>query len=310
MDVDSNSSRKLAEGITRAASTQTYYTIRYLVDRELVDDAYRAYAYFRRVDDYLDAESGTLAGRIAFLRRQQILLDACYRGEAPAGVSADEQILVDLVRHDREENSGLQSYLRNMMAVMAFDVERRGRIISQAELSAYSHRLSTAVMDALLYFIGHQCIYPGGEERYLAVEGAHIIHMLRDMLEDAAIGYFNIPRETIEEAGISFQDVSHQAYRRWVHARVMLAVHHFRIGREYISGLKNLRCRLAGYAYIARFEWMVHLIIKDNYRLRAEYSHRKSLQAALWMTWNTLTSLLGGRGSMLLPRENALRFTE
>ena len=277
---------------------------------ELVDDAYRAYAYFRRVDDYLDAETGTLAGRIAFLRRQQDLLDACYRGSAPAGVSADEQMLVDLVRHDREENSGLQSYLRNMMAIMAFDVERRGRLISQAELSSYSHLLATAVMDALLYFIGHQCIYPGGEERYLAVNGAHIIHMLRDMLEDAALGYFNIPRETIEGAGISFQDVNHPAYRKWVHARVMLAVHHFHVGREYIAQLKNLRCRLAGFAYIARFEWMAHLIIQDGYRLRAEYPHRKSWPAMLWMTWDTLTGLLGIHGSALIPRERALRFTE
>ncbi len=31
------------------------------------------------------------------------------------------------VRHDQEKNSGLQSYLRNMMRVMNLDVERRGR---------------------------------------------------------------------------------------------------------------------------------------------------------------------------------------
>jgi hypothetical protein len=37
----------LAASITRNASKQTYYTIRYLVDDGLVDDAYRAYAYFR-----------------------------------------------------------------------------------------------------------------------------------------------------------------------------------------------------------------------------------------------------------------------
>ena len=44
-----------ASSITKAASKQTYYTIRFLVDRERVDDAYRAYAYFRWVDDVLDA---------------------------------------------------------------------------------------------------------------------------------------------------------------------------------------------------------------------------------------------------------------
>ena len=44
----------LAASITQAASKQTYYTIRFLVDDWLVDDAYRAYAYFRWVDDWLD----------------------------------------------------------------------------------------------------------------------------------------------------------------------------------------------------------------------------------------------------------------
>ncbi len=43
-----------AESITRSASKQTYYTIGFLVDRERVADAYRAYAYFRWVDDTLD----------------------------------------------------------------------------------------------------------------------------------------------------------------------------------------------------------------------------------------------------------------
>ena len=50
-----------ASSITKAASKQTYYTIRFLVDRERVDDAYRAYGYFRWVDDVLDAEFGLKA---------------------------------------------------------------------------------------------------------------------------------------------------------------------------------------------------------------------------------------------------------
>jgi len=44
----------LAPCITKAASKQAYYTIRFLVDHERVTDAYRAYAYFRWVDDILD----------------------------------------------------------------------------------------------------------------------------------------------------------------------------------------------------------------------------------------------------------------
>ena len=130
-----NNSHSLAAAITKEASTQTYYTIRLFVDRDRVSDAYRAYGYFRWVDDVLDAETGQRSEKIAFVNRQKSLLEACYRGEILEGLSAEEWMLVDLVRDDTEKNSGLQSYLRNMMAVMVFDAERRGQVISQAELS-------------------------------------------------------------------------------------------------------------------------------------------------------------------------------
>lgn len=48
-----------ASSIAKAASKQTDYTIRFLVDRARVDDAYRAYGYFRWVDDVLDSDSGS-----------------------------------------------------------------------------------------------------------------------------------------------------------------------------------------------------------------------------------------------------------
>ena len=43
---DLSSTANLAASVTKEASIQTYLTIRYLVDTQLVDDAYRAYAYF------------------------------------------------------------------------------------------------------------------------------------------------------------------------------------------------------------------------------------------------------------------------
>jgi len=293
MDSKPAFSQYLAADITRTASKQTYYTIRLLADRERIPDAYRAYAYFRWVDDGLDAETGAQSERVAFLQHQQGLLDACYRGQAPDCACAEEQMLVDLAANDTEKDSGLRSYLYNMMGVMAFDVARRGRAISQAELAAYTRILATAVTEAMHYFIGHNCPAPCDETRYMAVEGAHVIHMLRDMVEDAAVGYFNLPREYCAAQGISWQDVDHPAYRKWVRSRVELANACFRMGRENMARIKTWRCRLAGYAYIARFEWMAYAIERDGYRLRAAYPERKSLQAGLWMVWRTVSSLSG-----------------
>ena len=62
----------VASSITKAASKQTYYTIRFLVDRERVDDAYRAYGYFRWVDDVLDADSGSALRTKRFPRAAEV----------------------------------------------------------------------------------------------------------------------------------------------------------------------------------------------------------------------------------------------
>jgi phytoene/squalene synthetase len=296
----------LAAKITRSASNQTYYTIRLLVDRERVAGAYRAYAYFRWLDDCLDAETGTQPERLAFVNRQMALLEACYRGEAPGFLSQEEQMLADLIRGDAEKNSGLQSYLRNMMAVMMFDVKRRGRLISQAELDDYSRWLATAVTDALHYFIGHNCPTPCSETRYQAVYGAHVVHMLRDAVEDTAAGYFNLPREVVEAQGITIQDLDGPAYREWVCGRVKFARLCFQQGREYIAQVKNWRCRLAGFAYTARFEWLLEAIERDNFCLRAAYPERKSLRAGLWMARMALFALFkpSSRTKNYLPVKN------
>jgi lysine/ornithine N-monooxygenase len=91
---------------------------------------------------------------MAFLERQKSLLEKCYRGESLPDTTVEETMLIELVKHDPEKNSGLQSYLRNMMQVMEFDAKRRGRLISQVELNEYTRWLATAVTEAMHYFIG------------------------------------------------------------------------------------------------------------------------------------------------------------
>ena len=204
-----------AAATTKAASKQTYYTIRFLVDRERVEDAFRAYAYFRWVDDVIDADSGCASERRAFLERQKSLLEKCYQGRAPRDTNIQEKMLIELVQRNREKNSGLEVYLRNMMAVIDFDAKRRGRLISQAELNQYTRWLAIAVTEAMHYFIGNGWYAPHNETRYLAVSAAHITHLLRDTLEDIQAGYFNIPHEYLTAKGISPADVESDPYRSW-----------------------------------------------------------------------------------------------
>ena len=292
----------LAASITKAASTQTYYTIRFLVDRDRVDDAYRAYGYFRWVDDTLDAESTAGPERHAFIQRQKFLLEKCYQGEPLSDTTVEEQLLFELIQRDHEKNSGLQTYLRNMMLVMEFDANRRGRLISQAELNEYTRWLASAVTEAMHYFVGHRCFSPRDETRYLAVSAAHITHMLRDTFDDVQAGYYNIPREVLQANRISPQDIHSKAYRSWVKSRVQLAREYFSAGRCYLARVEEPRCRFAGYAYTARFEWLLDTIERESYYVRPAYSERKSFGTGLRMSWLTLSAMIGARDMNGLPQ--------
>jgi phytoene/squalene synthetase len=293
-----------ASTITRAASKQTYYTIRFLVDRDRIQDAYRAYGYFRWLDDILDVASGSgsvlseaeASERKAFLERQKSLLETCIRGEAPRHTNILERMLVELVQSDHEKNSGLRAYLRNMMLVMEFDTRRRGRLISQVELNEYTRWLAIAVTEALHYFIGNGTFAPQDETRYLAVSAAHITHMLRDTYDDVQAGYYNIPREVLETHAIGPQDVQNEAYRAWVKGRVQLARQYFEAGRVYFGRVQNWRHRLAGFAYMARFEWLLDTMEREGFNLRTQYNERKSTGTGLRMSCQALSSMIILRG--------------
>ncbi len=284
---------ELGASITKAASLQTYMTVRFLVDRDRIADAYQAYAYFRWLDDWLDDPARQRSDRLAFARRQAALMNACYRREPVGTTAVQENMLVSLIEKDDEPASGLQAYIRNMMAVMAFDADRRGRLISTQELHDYAHSLAIAVTEALHYFIGHGSASPQGPARYLAAEGAHITHMLRDAVDDNELGYFNIPREYLRSHGISPVDIDSRPYREWVRGRVRLARDYFAAGKACLTRVQSLRCRLAGYAYIARFETVLDSIERDAFVLRRHYRESKGPKAGVQMGWSVFCSAFG-----------------
>jgi phytoene/squalene synthetase len=275
----------LARSITRASSKQTYYTAHLLVDKDLVDDCYRAYAYFRWADDMIDLCSQSTGECISFIRRQKELVDRLYRHERPDDLTPEEEIVGDLISHDRGENSGLRSYIYNFLAILEFDARRKGQLISQQELTWYSNCLGKAVTDDIQYFIGNGHPYPDTGNRYLAATAAHITHMLRDMVEDIPNGFINIPREYLAAHGLSPEDVDSPAFRAWVRERVELARQYLREGKRYLDELDVLRCKIAGYWYCVRSEVVLDVIERDGYILRAEYNGRRSLSTWLKMAW-------------------------
>lgn len=275
----------LARSITKSSSRQSYYTALLLVDRDLVDDCHRAYAYFRWVDDIVDISSQSSEERVSFIHQQVDLINRLYRHERPQGLTPEEEIIADLIANDRGENSGLQSFIRNFLAVLEFDAHRKSRLINEDELAWYSGRLGKSITDAIQYFIRNGYPYPDADNRYMAATAAHITHMLRDMVEDIAEGYINIPREYLQAHAIDLENLDSPPFKAWVCERVKLARGYFRTGKRYLDELDVLRCKIAGYWYCVRFEVVLETIERDGYLLRPEYNERRKLTTWLKMAW-------------------------
>ncbi len=267
--------------ITKAASKQTYYIVRFLVDHDRKLAAYRAYAYFRWVDDWLDQPASDRSARLDFMARQQDVVDCACHGQPRGDLTREERLVVDLLQSDDQPGTGLRSYISHMLAVMAFDAHRRGRWVTEQELDQYTKDLSIAVTDALHYFIGHTDAPPRGPSRYLPAMAAHITHMLRDTFEDVALGYFNVPYELMDSSSIDPRDVQSAAYREWVKGRVQLARSYFKQGASYLDQIQSMRCRLAGYAYMARFAGVLDTIEREEYQIRPAYPELTHLGYAL-----------------------------
>ena len=276
-----------AATVTRHASMQSYLTVRALADRAYQHDAFALYAYFRWLDDAVDERLARAAERQQLVARQRRLLDRAA-GEGPSPwpeASPHERLLVGLLRRPdggiRRDADGAHLSVASMLDVMAFDAGRRGRPVTQAELDGYTRTLSVAVTEALHHCIGHGAGAPHDESRYVAVRGAHVAHMLRDLRQDVAVGYVNVPAERLVAGALSPEAPHSAEFRAWVCERVELARACFDTGRAYLARLESGRCRLAGHAYIARFEWVLDAIERDGYRLRETYTERSSLRGGL-----------------------------
>jgi phytoene/squalene synthetase len=280
-----NDTASLAQSITGGASKQTYYTIKFMVDKDLVDHAYRAYAYFRWVDDVVDIHAASKAERSEFIQRQKSLIGGLSAGKRFAALRDEERLALDVLQECADPQGDLKSYFEKTIAVIEFDARRRGRFISGRELSWYSTMLAEGVMHAVHHFIGHRCRYPLTPDRTHAALGAHVAHMLRDAHEDVEDGIFNIPWEYLEKHRIEPTDFDSMAYRQWVEEQVRLSWAYMASGKRYLQAVENLRCRIVGHWYSARFVNVLRAIEKDHHLLRREYPEQKNRSAWLRMAW-------------------------
>ncbi len=287
-----DSTATLARSITQKASKQTYYTARHMVDRHLVDDFFRAYAYFRWIDDMIDETLHSRKERISFIQQQRMLIDSLYKKQSTNNLNSYEEIIAVLIENDKRKNSKLQSFIRNMFSIVEFDAYRKGRLITEEQLNWYSDCLAKSTTDGLQYFIGNNQQYPVAQNQYFAAKAAHIIHLLRDMVDDLQNGFINIPKEYIELNNIKLSQIESPEFKAWVRDRIEKARVYFIEGKRYLENLKVLRCKTVGLWYCARFEHVLDKIENEDYLLRESYREKYNSPTLIKMARLSLVTSL------------------
>jgi len=283
-----NESAKLAYKITKSSSKQTFFIIKILVDENLRDDCYRAYAYFRWADDMVDVVNQSDKKKIRFIERQNFIADELYAGNRPNKLTLEEKMLADLINNDNGSSGLLKSYIYNFLTIIKFDAIRQGNLINEEKLEWYACTLGQAVTDGIQYFVCNGHPYRDSNKRYLAATAAHITHMLRDTKEDLLEGYYNFYNQGMEGQNMDQIGIMDGPDDDWVRYRVNLARRYFYEGKKYLDCLDALRCKIVGHLYCLRFERILDIIEEDGFQLREKYPSEVKVAAWIKYGWKAV----------------------
>ncbi|MBK5957311.1 squalene synthase HpnD [Rhodoplanes elegans] len=176
----------------RAAGSSFYFAMR-MLPRARRDAMFEIYSFCRYVDDIADSEAPR-ADRIAALERWRRELDDVYAGRVPPQHRGLAQAIAefDLRKED------FVAIIEGMEMDAAADI----RAPDLATFDLYCDRVASAVgrLSVRAFGMGE----PDGEQlAHHLGRALQIVNILRDIDEDAENGRLYLPRELLDEAGIT-----------------------------------------------------------------------------------------------------------
>jgi phytoene/squalene synthetase len=230
--------------------------------------AYLLYQYLRAVDDFIDDPGIDQAAKARFLDEQYTHIRSLHDG----GPARTCTLLAWIARYNHRNGNVLKEDIMRMLAVFGFDVRRRGKAVSAAELETYSMSLARSYAGVLLYFIDPECEVR--EDAVLIAHACHMAHMLRDHLIDLRAGYLNIPREDLERFDIVPGQLESKGLRSWVKSRIETIEAYLRDGKERVLSGRPLRIILIACLYCFRYEIILRRLRESDFILQHEYRIR------------------------------------
>lgn len=181
------------------AKKSSFYLAMRILPKAQRQAMYEIYSFCRLVDDIAD-EGGPKPARHAALAAWRADIDALYGGRVPREDLADLALAIRTFGMRRED-------FYAVIDGMEMDVTEDIRAPDLATLILYCDRVASAVGRLSVCVFGT----PPAEREALAHhlgKALQLTNILRDVDEDAAIGRLYLPREALDQAGISAREPS------------------------------------------------------------------------------------------------------
>ena len=208
------------------------------------------FAYLKLLDDAVDEEPDAVRA-LATLSAQRRLLAESYADWPPD----EEQPSLDHYGHafydwDREHGARLRPWVEALFETFAFDVERRGQLLSRRELDAYAVKGAGAMIRYLA-----ELVSSGLEPAESLVERASLAYVWADALidleHDLGLGVINVPREDVERFGIDLGKRD-EALRGWIAVRAAEVESHFAHALRQGRRVPSLALMVLGALFLRR----------------------------------------------------------
>jgi presqualene diphosphate synthase len=185
-----------ASDASQRASGSSFYAAMRIMPKAQREAMFEIYSFCRKVDDVAD-DGGPREPRQEQLQQWRADIDALYAGASPPH-------LRELAKAVREFNLQRDDFIA-IIDGMEMDVVAEIRAPDFATLDLYCDRVASAV--------GRLSVRVFGMEKEAGLALAHhlgralqMTNILRDIDEDGAIGRLYLPREALNDAGITTSD--------------------------------------------------------------------------------------------------------
>jgi len=243
-----------ASQAAQRASGSSFYRGMSILPRPQREAMFEIYSFCRAVDDIAD-DPGPREPRRGQLQAWRANIDALYTGSPPASLPG----LAEAVRTFALKREDFIAVIDGMEMDVAADI----RAPDRATLDLYCDRVACAV--------GRLSVRVFGMEHDDGLALAHhlgralqLTNILRDLDEDAALGRLYLPKDVLQEAGITATDpatvVAHPAIGQVCSVIVELAKSHFQEADAIMaqSPRRTVRApRIMGAAYRAILDKLV-----------------------------------------------------